>query len=490
MVLIANRTMPSLAVRCAVVREGEKSMLRVEVPKSRHLVGTTDGRYLQRRMKADGSPEAVPMLPHDLTRRQVSLSQLDVTAQPVPGATVNDLDPLERVRLRRIIERQKGDVALLALGDEEFDGALGLALGTPEGSRPTLAGVLLLGKAERLRELVPTQEVAFQVLDGTDVRTNDFFRLPLARVVEEVDSRFDALSAVWGEEEFEDGLFRIAVPRYEKRAFREALLNAIIHRDYTRLGACHIRFDSAGLTISNPGGFVEGVTIENLLTVEPRPRNPHLADVMKRLGLVERTGRGVDRIFEGMLRFGRPEPDYSRTDSSSVVLTLADAKADFAFLRMILIEEARRGNQLPIDSLVVLSRLRTGRRLNQAELQEGALTAQFRSRRTMERLTEAGLVEAHGTGKGRTYTLSAKVYRATGEQAQYVRQAGFDDLQQEQMVLKFVEKHGEIRRAQVMELCRISKDQAAKLLRRLAKAGELRMHGVKRGAYYERAHKL
>jgi ATP-dependent DNA helicase RecG len=215
-----------------------------------------------------------------------------------------------------------------------------------------------------------------------------------------------------------------------------------------------------------------------------------LADVMKRLGLVERTGRGVDRIFEGMLRFGRPEPDYSRTDSSSVVLTLADAKADFAFLRMILIEEARRGNQLPIDSLVVLSRLRTGRRLNQAELQEGALTAQFRSRRTMERLTEAGLVEAHGTGKGRTYTLSAKVYRATGEQAQYVRQAGFDDLQQEQMVLKFVEKHGVIKRAQVMELCRIDPDQAKRLLKRLAQAGSIVMQGAKRGTFYERPPKL
>jgi ATP-dependent DNA helicase RecG len=348
-----------------------------------------------------------------------------------------------------------------------------------------------MGKAERLRQLVPTHELAFQVLDGTEVRTNDFFRQPLARVVEEIDARFDALSAAWGEDEFEDGLFRIPVPRFERRAFREAFLNAIIHRDYTRLGAVYVRFDAVGLTISNPGGFVEGVTLENLLTVEPRPRNPHLADVMKRLGLVERTGRGVDRIFEGMLRFGRPEPDYSGTDSNTVAVTLADVHFDAAFLRMILREEANRGDQqLPIDSLLILSRLRMGRRLSQADLQEGALTAQFRTRGTLEQLVEAGLVEAHGSGRGRSYTLSAKVYKAAGEQAEYVRQAGFDDLQQEQMVLKFAEKHGTIRRSQVMELCLVPKDRASRLLRRLTSEGRLILHGTKRGAYYTPAQKL
>ena len=482
--LVANRTTPSISVRCELVFFEAHQVLRVDVPKSRQLVGTTDGRYLRRRLKADGSPEAVPMLPHDLSQRQMSLSQLDVTAQLVPGATNNDLDPSERLRLRRIIERLKGDAALLSLGDEEFDGALGLAMNTSEGSKPTLAGLLLLGKTERLRQLIPSHEVAFQLLVGTEVRTNEFFRYPLARIVEEIDSRFDALSASWGEEEFEDGLFRIAVPRYEKRAFREAFLNALIHRDYTRLGAAHIRFDSTGLTISNPGGFVEGVTIENLLTMEPRPRNPLLADIMKRLGLVERTGRGVDRIFEGMLRFGRPEPDYSRTDSTSVVLTLADAEADFAFLRMVMKEEARRESQLPIDSLLVLSRLRSERRLTHADLREGPLTAQFQSRGTLEKLTEVGLVEAHGGGRGRTYTLSAKVYRVSGEQAEYVRQAGFDAIQTEQMILKYVKIHGRITRGEAMELCRLTKDQASILLRKMDQDGRLIMKGSRRWAFY------
>jgi len=54
------------------------------------------------------------------------------------------------------------------------------------------------------------------------------------------------------------------------------------------------------------------------------------------------------------------------------------------------------------------------------------------------------LVEAHGAGRGRTYTLSARVYRKKGQKAGYVRHVGFDPIQQEQMVLQYIDKHGSI----------------------------------------------
>ena len=74
------------------------------------------------------------------------------------------------------------------------------------------------------------------------------------------------------------------------------------------------------LTISSPGGFIEGVNLKNLLTVEPHGRIPVLADALKRIGLAEKTGRGIDRIFEGSIVFGSPLPDYSETTSSYVKL--------------------------------------------------------------------------------------------------------------------------------------------------------------------------
>jgi ATP-dependent DNA helicase RecG len=54
-------------------------------------------------------------------------------------------------------------------------------------------------------------------------------------------------------------VFRVPVPHYERRPFRESLVNAVVHHDYTRLGAVHVRWETDALAISNPGGFVEGV---------------------------------------------------------------------------------------------------------------------------------------------------------------------------------------------------------------------------------------
>lgn len=59
------------------------------------------------------------------------------------------------------------------------------------------------------------------------------------------------------------------------------------------------------MLISNPGGFIEGINADNLLDAEPHGRNPVLADALKRIGLAERTGRGIDRIYEGSLLYGR-----------------------------------------------------------------------------------------------------------------------------------------------------------------------------------------
>ena len=62
------------------------------------------------------------------------------------------------------------------------------------------------------------------------------------------------------EQELQIGLFRVPVPKVDMGAFREAVANALIHRDYHRLGASHIRLEDDALVISNMGGLVEGVT--------------------------------------------------------------------------------------------------------------------------------------------------------------------------------------------------------------------------------------
>ena len=482
--LVAARTSPALAITVDAHAVSGVHVARIVVPKSLHSdVSTTRGMYLRRRIKQDGTPECVPMLPHERSSRANRIGLSDASAQVVVGATLADFDPLERERLRQAIQTYGGDRVLLELDDEALDGALGFTARSVSGERvPTLTGLLIIGREIALRELVRTHELAFQVLAREAVTFNEFRRFPLLKALEWLETNFRPSNP---ENEVQIGLFRVPVPKVDMGAFREAVANALVHRDYHHLGAVHVRLDDQGMTISNPGGLVDGVTLSNLLTTEPRPRNPALADAMKRIGIVERSGRGVDKIYRGMLRFGRPEPDYGRTDANSVVLQLSTVAADEVFLQLVVEQENKQGGTpLPIDSLIVLATLREQKRLSTDELAQHIQRDSAKAKRTLEHLVEVGLVEAHGNNRSRSYTLSAALYRARGDKLAYTRQAGFSSLQHEQLVLNYIRQHGRIQRNEVMDLCRLSGEQAKSLLKRLKSERKLEQHGEKRGAFY------
>ncbi|HTO19992.1 MAG TPA: ATP-binding protein [Pseudomonas sp.] len=480
--MVAARTSPSLSIQAEAVELGDVTVARIRVPKAHGEVATTSGVYLRRRLKHDGTPECVAMLPHERTSRASSFGLIDVSAQPVAGATLADLDPLERERLRQAVQQYGGDRVLLELDDEALDGALLLTARQPDGSRvPTLTGLLLVGRETSLRQLVPTHEFAFQVMAQQAVRFNEFRRFPLLKALDWLETNFRPYNP---EEELQVGLFRVPVPKVDMGAFREAVANALVHRDYHGRGAVHVRLEDDALVVSNPGGLVDGVTLDNLLVTEPRPRNPALADAMKRIGVVERSGRGVDKIFRGMLKFGRPAPDYGNTTTQSVVLRLPTTEADLEFRRLVVEHERAHNAELPIDSLIALAALRATKRVTADELAVQIQRDTTSAKRTLEALTEAGLVEAHGATRARSYTLSASLYQAVGDKAAYTRQAGFSPIQHEQMVLSYVQQHGQIKRAEVMDLCRLTEDQAWQLLKRLVSAEKLVKHGERRWSFY------
>ena len=482
--LIAGRTRPALSVHVEIVDLGSRALLVIQVPPQRQPVGTSDGVFLRRTIGGDGRPACLPMDGYAIQSLQADRGLLDPSAQIVAAARWEDLDPLEFERYRRSVRERRGrsDESLLDLPDLELAKALGAvaANGTVRGVR--LAALLLFGKDDALRRFVPNHEAAFQLLRGLDVEVNDFFRWPLLRIMEEIEARIRARNR---EQELMVGLLRVGVPDYSERALREALANALIHRDYQRLGAVHFQWHPDRIEISSPGGFPEGVRLDNLLVTAPRPRNPLLADAFKRAGIVERTARGIDTIFYEQLRNGRPAPSYARSDSAVVAVAIPGGEANLDFVRL-LVTEAQGGLALGLDELLILNALWRERSLETSDAACLTQKPEAETRATLHRLVEAGLVEERGQKKGRTWHLSAAAYRALGDKAAYVRQRGFEPLQQAQMVLQYVEKHGRITRREAAELCRLSPDQAYRLLTRLTGEGRLARRGSKKGAWYER----
>lgn len=473
MALIANMTVPSIAVRAVMLKINEKDIMEIQVPMSRSVIATTSGKILKRRLKLDGTPENVPLYPHEINSRLSDLNLLDYSAQPIMEGTIEDFDPIQRVKLKNIIKLQRGEANLLELNDEELDKALGFVKEINGKIFPTVTGMLMIGKAERIAQWIPTAKSMFQVLEGTDIKKNESFIKPILASVEFLEGQIDIRN---NEEELELGFVRIAIPDFDKAACREAIINAYCHRDYTILGSIRVLMDDEGITVSSPGGFIQGVNLNNLLTVEPHGRNQTLADALKRLGLAERTGRGVDRIYEGSIIYGRPLPDYSDSTSTMVRLFIQRSTPDYNFMKMIMQEQSKSKKKFPIYALLILYYLKINSEMTLRELIELLHINQNRIEANLEILFEAGLIEKI---KDHQYQICEKVYPCQ-KKSKKMKISDYAD-----KVMAFANKQQDsITREDVINLLNVESSQAYRILKKLVDQDKLVLVGKGKYAKY------
>ena len=475
---IANNTMPPVSVRAEII-EDKYPVLKISVPKSYSgIVATISGKTIHRRLKANGEPENVALYPSMFATRLSDLRLLDYSAMPLLQSSIKDFDPLEVERLKRLITAYNGEKNLLDLSDEDLYKALGLVREQNNTLYPTITGILLVGKIEAIKRHVPTHAAVFQVLEGTEVKNNDDFVLPLLQTIERLNNNLEARNP---EEEIQMGLFRMSIPEFDKRAIREALVNAFSHRDYSKMGRVRVTVNDDGLTIANPGGFIEGVSINNLLTAEPHGRNPQLADALKRIGLAERTGRGIDRIFEGSLLFGRPLPDYTASTSVTVSLFIQRSKPDKQIAQLVSNEQNRLGRPLSLNSLLVLNTLKDLPKSTVSQIAEAINISEIAIKAILDNYIGAGIVEGFGNGKNKTYILSPKVYRTQAAKIGYVRQVDIDETRYPELIINLAKNTDFLSRADVVQLLHVSPSKAYNLLKKLVEQGTLER--VNKGHY-------
>ena len=475
---IANNTIPPVSIRAEIIEE-DQPVLQITVPKSYNgLTATVSGKILRRRLKADGQPENIPMYPSEIATRLSDLRLLDYSTLPRAEAAVDDFDPLETERLRKSILAYDGDKSLLDLADEELYKALGFVKEQEHRLYPTVLGLLMIGRTESIKRFVPTANTSFQVLEGTNVRINDDFTLPILASIEKLNTYLETWNP---QREIEMGMFRMPAPDFDKRALREAIVNAYSHRDYSKMGRVRVAVADEGLTVANPGGFIEGISVSNLLTAEPHGRNPALADALKRVGLAEKTGRGIDRIFEGSLIYGRTLPDYSASTTVTVSLFIPRSAPDVQIAQMISNEQIRLGRPLPINTLLILNHLKDAPRSDARQIAEALNLPEAVAKTVLEKSMENGLVEAYGSGRSRNYLLAQSVYGDKREKIGYVRQADIDEARHTELILSLAKKNEFISRADVVELLHVNERRASYLLKKLTEAEKLKI--MKKGRY-------
>lgn len=475
--MIVNRTEPPVATLVEILTVNDCAVAAISVPDADSPVGTSSGRYVRRRLDANGRPECAPYPLHEMLSAGLSSQGRDYAATPARGAMQEDLDPAEFERFRGMCGSSRGDGVLGSASDHDILRALRLV--DPGSDEVTLGAVLLFGTEGALERFVPSAEIIFTEFRDGQIITSEVVRASLLRAATWL---YDLIAVRNTEQEVLVGLHRVGIRRVPAAVIREVIANALVHRDYASLGPISVQLDDDAFRVSSPGGFPPGITLDNLLD-DSRPRSPIIADAFKRAGIVDRAGRGVREIYDQLLRVGRGEPDYSRSTSTSVVVSVPTSQSDVETVRFVLDYEETSRNRLSLLQLRLIHELKSMGPQSIGELSTALNESDTRVRAQVTRLAEQGLVEARGSGRHRRNHLTAAFYRVA-QSSEYVRLQDTDPIQQDRMVLAYVEQYGSITRRKVAELCRLGSDQARVVLRRLVESTRLELRGERRTAHY------
>ena len=496
---IAGHTVPPVMVDAELQTIDDKYVAVVRIPKSETIIATKDGKLLRRCYKLDKTPENVPLFPHEIVSRLADLKRLDFSATLIQELDCSALSAYERLHLRQIIRKHKGDPQLLELSDEEFDRALMLVGEDSLGKlHPTVCGLLLIGEEEFISKHIFSHGACFQYLRGTEVVFNENTRASIVQCIESFTSKFLACNP---QREYEQGPYRIGINEFSERAFREALVNAFAHRDYTRLGRVIVQINDDELSISSPGGFISGVTLDNILTASPCGRNSALASALNRLGLSESTGRGIDRIFEGSILYGRPWPDYSSSCMDEVRVVLQRIAPDLDFFNFLNKHIVRLNRSFSILALLIMSLIRKHKVQTAQELVQGTHFSKERVHSQLDLLirdqvidkldAEACLYKLHDFDDPLVHTavISRQQLISNGpssvDDCNQNNSSKLSVRDQEQLVLAEVAKRELAGKSEITSAVNLSPRQAYLRLNSLAQQGYLEAKGEKKGRIYK-----
>lgn len=450
----------------------EGRVVVVHVPP--RLPGTAweiDGRYFKR------AGDDLAALSGQELREMFAETGPDFSAQPCPGATLADLEPESIALFRERWAKKSGDARRRELSDLQTLRDAELLV---EGDQVSYAALVLFGTRAGLTRWLAQAELVFEYRSSEAAG-------PAADREEYRAGFFAWQDALWKKinlrndrQSYQDDFFRMDLPTFDEVPVREAILNAVAHRDYRLGGSIFVRQFAKRLEVVSPGGLPPGITPENIID-QQYPRNRRLAEALGRCGLIERSGQGLNLMMESAVRQGKPLPSFAGTAAHEVRLTLEGGVRNPAFVRFMerLGEETLRSfSTLDYLALECLE-------------QDKPLSPALKER--LPGLIAVGAVESMGRGRGTRYMLSEALYASLGAKGTYTRQRGLDRDTNKALLLKHVMKQGE-QGAPVSELQQVlpthSPSALRSLLLELRAENKLALKGERRWArWYAITHK-
>lgn len=328
----------------------------------------------------------------------------------------------------------------------------------------TYAALILFGKRKALTKYLAQSEVVFEY------RTSEQAG-PAAFREELRDAFFNIHNHLWElinlrneTQSYQDGLFVFDIPMFNERTIREAILNAISHRNYQLGGSIFVKQYRDRLEITSPGGLPIGITVDNIIDRQS-PRNRRIAELLSKCGLVERSGQGMNLIYENSIKEAKALPNFEGTDDYTVKLTLQGLILDKGLIKLINQINKATLESFTTQDFLVLNTLAHNEKLSN----------ELRGR--LPKLIRVGLIEKISRN---TYILSQSYYNAAGEKGVYTRKVGLDKETNKKLLLKHIANQGNDG-AQLKTLLQvlpdISRSKVQNLLREMKAAGDIYVIG-------------
>ncbi len=400
----------------------------------------------------------VPMT-EDRLREIFAEAGSDFSSEICAAATMSDLDPAAIEDFRRRWIAKSGNSSMATLSHEQLLNDVEALV----DSKLTYAALILFGTKKALGKYLAQSEVIFEYRSSDasgPAQQRREFRQGFFSFYDEVWNLVNLRNDI---QHFQSGLFVLDIPTFSERPVREAILNAVSHRDYQLGGSVFIRQYPRRLVIESPGGFPVGINEQNILDRQA-PGNRRIADIFAKCGLVERSGQGMNLMFEQSIQESKRVPDFIGTDRYQVMLTLHGEVQDPSFLQFL--ERVGR-EKLELFSTADFLLL-------DAVHREQLVPEHLKSR--LQNLVAMGVIEKFGRGRGVRYILGRRYYKMTGQKGVYTRRKGLDRETNKALLLKHIQENrdsGSRLKDLMQVLPFLSRDQVQKLVAELKKEGKI-----------------
>lgn len=448
--------------------EEEKRVLVINVPsRPRGRVYTFEDVPLMR-----VGEELLPMSP-EVYLSIIQEQEPDFSEQFCEGVGIDDLDKEAIKIMKKKYSTKQKNPGFTALPDEQALSDLGLVL----MGKVTNAAVILLGKEDVLRRVFPQAKISLEYRtkeSNIHFENREYFGQPYYLLA---DKLWDTINGRNGSIPVRSKMFKdYEIPLFNEEVIREAVNNAVAHRDYRINSETVIKQYPTKMEIINSGGFPHGVTIDNILTVPSTPRNRLLADVLSKTGLVERSGQGVDNIFLNTIAEGKPTPDYSGSNDFYVSLVLSAQIEDVAFPQFIkgIQDSLPEDNKLSVIDVISLNNIRLGKKRDCFD------------KAIISKHLKAGYIEQRGKTSGTYYILGKDYYELAGKMTDYHNASSWDESQVLSMMASYLTKRPQAKMGEFAEMFagHLSRKQIRSYVDKLVEAGFLEFTGEKTHRQY------